>query len=369
MTKLIDILTLIFYGPFLWMLLLGILLGSALKRRLEFKALPYAPLIDEVDDGMLMRHIVSCLVVGTLLMVATYLLKVVLPDKPMMLLWFALLIVQLVGASGTAVFFAAPLAAGVYALMGDATAGDFVGLAMVAGLYQLGYGLLLFVGSPKTYPVIGQEKDGRIVGKQIYARVFLLPILGMQPEFASGFSMSTLMMMVIFLYSRHTLVRQTVGQFTLRHGLFHTISGALVVLLVLAEVLPIVAIFAMMVVLAVGWLIYDRLWVKKQDDLYIVPAKSLCVLYVRHGSVGYQMGLKAGDQIVTVNGNAMIRPEAMDAFLTQYPPQIWLEVEREGKKVTLEYKDYQEGIGELGVMFMPREIAKYEIYNNKRWLS
>ncbi len=366
MIKLLDILALVFYGPFLWMLLLGFLLGKALKRRLEIESLPYAPYIDEVDDGVLTRHIITCLVIGAVLLILSYFLDVALPANKLMIFWFLVVAMQLVRASSMSIFLSAVISAGIFLFMDGFMA--YRDLAIIAGLYQMAYGLLYLVGSPKTYPIIGQEKDGRVVGKQIYARLFLLPILGLntQTEFLV---LASLMMLVVFLYSRHELIRQTVRQFTLRHGIYHMASGALILILVYVIPLPMFVIYVLMVVLAIGWYIYDRLWMRRQPDLYVIPAKSLCVLYVRHGSVGYLMGLRPGDRIATVNGDVMIRPEAMDAFLMQYPPHIWLEVDREGRRVSLEYQDYQEGIGDLGVMFMPREIVKYQLYKKRCWLK
>ena len=38
---------------------------------------------------------------------------------------------------------------------------------------------------------------------------------------------------------------------------------------------------------------------------------------------------------------------------------LWLEVKRGAEEIILEGKDFQEGISDLGVMFIPRNTGKY----------
>ena len=76
--------------------------------------------------------------------------------------------------------------------------------------------------------------------------------------------------------------------------------------------------------------------------------------------VGKFMGLKQGDIILSINGRQVNSEAMLEEILRDSPNLIWVTVLREnGETMELEYRDYERGIRDLGLMLVPRSTGKY----------
>ncbi|QQY80048.1 hypothetical protein EDD65_101134 [Keratinibaculum paraultunense] len=72
-------------------------------------------------------------------------------------------------------------------------------------------------------------------------------------------------------------------------------------------------------------------------------------------SIGETMGLKPGDILLSINGHRIYSKEDMEEILFFRPKYIWIEVfDIEKGLITKEYKDYQRGIRNLGLVVVPK---------------
>lgn len=93
--------------------------------------------------------------------------------------------------------------------------------------------------------------------------------------------------------------------------------------------------------------------------LFSVPWKGIRILEVFPDSIGEAMGLKQGDILLSINGKSVNSIKGAEEILSDSPSFVWLEVKRGAEEIILEGKDFQEGISDLGVMFIPRNTGKY----------
>lgn len=95
---------------------------------------------------------------------------------------------------------------------------------------------------------------------------------------------------------------------------------------------------------------------RKKEPVFRQYGRGITVLDTKRGGHGEKMGLEPGDVILTVNNYPIDHKEDMEAILKDYPPFLWVEIlDRKGRYKTLEYKNYQRGIGSLGIIIVPKE--------------
>lgn len=92
---------------------------------------------------------------------------------------------------------------------------------------------------------------------------------------------------------------------------------------------------------------------------FTVPWKGLRVLEVIPEGPAQRMGIQPGDILLKLNGRDINSEDMVEEVLSQCGGFIWVDVERKGKAMTLEYRDYQKGIDNLGIVFVPRNTGKY----------
>jgi hypothetical protein len=95
------------------------------------------------------------------------------------------------------------------------------------------------------------------------------------------------------------------------------------------------------------------------DPAFKAPWRGLKILDVLPMSQAEKMGVKPGDLLLAMNGRDVNSKDMLDEILMGYPSYAWLDIKREDKDVILEYKDYQNGIHDLGVIFVPRHTTKH----------
>jgi hypothetical protein len=86
----------------------------------------------------------------------------------------------------------------------------------------------------------------------------------------------------------------------------------------------------------------------------------LKVLYVKKDSNSGRMDIEPGDTILRINGRDLYSEKQLAEFLASCPVFIWMDVEKaRGRVVTVEYSDYRNGIGDLGILFVPHDAEFY----------
>lgn len=107
-------------------------------------------------------------------------------------------------------------------------------------------------------------------------------------------------------------------------------------------------------------IIYGAKEEQEGKPLFADTGTGVTVLYVVKDSPASTMGIEAGDVILSVNGVSLSDEKQLSDFLSSYPTYIWLYIKkRGGANTTTEYSDYRTGIGNLGVLAVPRNADRY----------
>jgi len=89
------------------------------------------------------------------------------------------------------------------------------------------------------------------------------------------------------------------------------------------------------------------------------PWRGLRVLEVLPETVGEKMGIQQGDVLLDINGKQVNSETMLEDLLKDYPTFIWVNVKRGEETIELEWRDYQDGINNLGVIFVPRQTGQF----------
>lgn len=100
--------------------------------------------------------------------------------------------------------------------------------------------------------------------------------------------------------------------------------------------------------------------------MFNVPWKGVRILDVFPDGMGENMGLKRGDILLSINGKSVNSIKGIEEVLAESPSFVWLDVKRDSEVIILEGQDFQEGISELEVMFVPRQTGKYFIMEEEK---
>lgn len=102
--------------------------------------------------------------------------------------------------------------------------------------------------------------------------------------------------------------------------------------------------------------------------IYGAPWRGIRILDVFPESIGSKMDLKPGDIFMNLNGRGINSEEMLSEALSYSPSYIWVDVNRDGETKTLEYRDYQQGIKQLGILFVPRKTSRFFIMEEQKSL-
>lgn len=106
-------------------------------------------------------------------------------------------------------------------------------------------------------------------------------------------------------------------------------------------------------------IIFGRKSQLQGDPAFKAPWRGLQILEVMPSSQAEKMGIKPGDLLLAINGRDVNSKDMLDEVLLGYPAYVWLDIKRDDKDIILEYKDYQNGICDLGMIFVPRHTTKH----------
>ncbi len=106
------------------------------------------------------------------------------------------------------------------------------------------------------------------------------------------------------------------------------------------------------------------IWNKKGQrtgkPAFKAPWRGIRVLDILPDSAGDRMGIKQGDVILSINGRQVNSEAMLNEILEDSPALLWVTVLREQQgTVELEYRDYNMGIDDLGIMIVPRATGRY----------
>jgi len=102
------------------------------------------------------------------------------------------------------------------------------------------------------------------------------------------------------------------------------------------------------------------------DPAFGAPWRGLRILEVLPETVGEKMGLQQGDILMSINGKQVNSETMIEDVLKDYPTFIWVNVKRGEDMLELEWRDYQDGISNLGIIFVPRQTGQFFILEERR---
>ena len=107
----------------------------------------------------------------------------------------------------------------------------------------------------------------------------------------------------------------------------------------------------------------------KGEPVFKAPWRGIRILDVLPDKIGKTVGLKQGDIILSINGRQVNSEAMLKEILRDSPNHIWVTVLREdGESAELEYRDYERGIRDLGLMLVPRTTGKYYSFRHQKGL-
>ncbi|HWO54747.1 MAG TPA: PDZ domain-containing protein [Paenibacillus cookii] len=244
-------------------------------------------------------------------------------------------------------------------------------LALVAVLHLAEALLVKLQGAGFANPVFMESKRGKLVGAyQIQAfwpiPLFLLipaqtggellpwtPLLG-GDGWSAGFSMAALPVIIGFSEMTQSMLPQAKADKTFRRLLIYGI--VLLGLSLLAAWWKPLMIAAALVSFLVheGLLWYSRLEEQQNSPMFVHPREGMKVLAVIPGSPAQEIGIKAGESIVKINGISIRTKEQMHAALRKNPAFCKLEVRNlHGESKFLQRAIYAGEHHQLGVILAP----------------
>ena len=350
-----------FSSPFIWMMLLGVVVAHSLRKHALYSAMPYAPLIEEKSYNNLGVRMLLSFALGISAALFIYFTQATLSFSYCLGIWF-IAFIFMAKAKEPIAFLGAALILCIVSLFADGAQSVYK-IVRFAGLYQLILGILYLVGRKETFPVMQQGKEGDIRGEHMYKEVWPLPALVFSMT-GMAQPLSSFLIIVMLLFCEIRINRTTPKKYFRRNGTYMAASG-----LVLSAAsfmgqggLQTAALFVLIFAAMLYWIVSEIRFNKNNGYLFCADDTGVQVLFVYDETPACEMGLKIGDLIVSINSRRVVSPEAVELFLEDRPPFIWLEVRRGDKTFEAEYKDYQDGVGELGIVPTPKNPTKYELY-------
>jgi hypothetical protein len=99
------------------------------------------------------------------------------------------------------------------------------------------------------------------------------------------------------------------------------------------------------------------------------PWRGLRILDVIPENMGSKMGLLPGDVLLNVNGKGINSEEMLQEALLAAPTYIWMDIARDGKEETVEYKNYNRERDSLGILFVPRKASRLFLAEEQKGLA
>jgi hypothetical protein len=351
----------LFRTPFLWMTLLGIVSSRSIKRYMTTISLPYAPLIEENEDKTGGQLVLSFLL-GAIGSVFLFYTSTVPSLTILISIWLVASLFMMAQKDSVALLSTAFIIGAILFFIGNRELGRIT--IRYCGIYQLIIGIIFLIEKKGTYPVMQQDKEGNVFGQHIYKRVWLFP--------AVTFSISNIesfiyILLVMLLISTIKINRENVRNYFKKQGLFMTITGVmtLAVSFIYVDIVYIILLFVVLPSCIIIWIVLQTKFNKNNSYYFVAKNDGLQVFYIYDNSPASIMKLEIGDIIKSINGRRIITENALSVVLDEYPPFIWLEIQRGKQNFEVEYQNYKKGINSLGAVYTSRNSSKFEVYPNR----
>ncbi len=110
-------------------------------------------------------------------------------------------------------------------------------------------------------------------------------------------------------------------------------------------------------------ILYQQKKQKEGDSIFEAEENKVKVLYVEENSVAAKMGIKPGDTIMSINGLQVQKEEDIERIFTDTQIYMWVKaVDKRGKIKELYYQDYENGVKNLGIIVITKNVsANYQL--------
>ncbi|HZJ58496.1 MAG TPA: PDZ domain-containing protein [Clostridia bacterium] len=238
-------------------------------------------------------------------------------------------------------------------------------MIMLVGILHLAEGLLILIdGARDSIPVYIEHDRFTPAGAHIMNRMWPIPLATITAPGQLVFPA------VAVLVYEDWAITQTTHRRVRESGFWAGIYGLTLLILAMASIrikgltyLAVLATLAMHEIIT-RWNRQDRL---KGEPIFKAPWRGIRVLDVLPESPGKAMGLMQSDIILYMNGRQVNSETMLEEILRDSPNFIWVTILRgDGETLELEYRDYERGIKDLGLIFVPRTTAKYYIFKHPK---
>lgn len=112
-----------------------------------------------------------------------------------------------------------------------------------------------------------------------------------------------------------------------------------------------------------GIILYQQKRQKEGDSIFEAEENKIKVLYVEENSVAAKMGIKPGDVILSINGIQVQKEEDIERIFSDAQIYLWVKaMDKRGKMKELYYQDYENGIRNLGIIVITKNVsANYQL--------
>ncbi|WP_271628562.1 PDZ domain-containing protein [Caldicellulosiruptor sp. DIB 104C] len=102
---------------------------------------------------------------------------------------------------------------------------------------------------------------------------------------------------------------------------------------------------------------------KEGKSIFEVEENTIKVLYVEENSVAEKMGIRPGDTLISINGILIQSENELERIFSDAQIYMWVKVkDKRGKIKELYYQDYENGIRNLGIIVITKNVMpNYEI--------
>ncbi len=264
-----------------------------------------------------------------------------------------------------------------------------IGIMALVGILHLAESLLIWIdGHSNAVPAFFKLKDGEVVGGYIMNRIWPLPMLILFVAFSAGVAGDSVAMPewwpiikqkgiiaeadnlmyimqplpVILGYGDMAITKNPIKRCRDSAVRLAIYSIILIGLSAAASKINIFAYFAALFA-PIGHellILYNQKEEERGNPYFSYAEKGIKILYCKKDSPSSEMNIEPGDIIIGVN-NISINSEAeLKEALAEYPPYIWVDIiKADGSRKTLEYKNYEKGISNLGVLTVPEKPNLY----------
>ncbi|HPT77636.1 MAG TPA: PDZ domain-containing protein [Candidatus Atribacteria bacterium] len=330
-------------------------------------------LLSSMLGGMLAGLGLSFLITG---------LGIVVDMNALMLIWGLAMLFMLATNRGMGFAYAAGIVSLSNLILGWPDT-DPASITALTGILYLAESLLTMTdGSSGALPVVVRHKRYSPAGAYVSNKLWPVPLVMLVPSLpgqagSGGISMpewwpllsggSTtgafgLIYMAALLCYQDMAVTAPAKQRTRDAGFFLCAYSLVVLILaVAADALYVMKYAAALLTPVLYWLVTFllRRGIELGTPIYTPPWRGLRVLAIYPESPGSSMGIRPGDILLNLNGKAINSEEMLKTELNGSPTYIWIDISRNGSKMTLDHRDYRNGIADIGLVFVPRKTGHY----------